>query len=221
MDRKRLSERSFFVFKDIVIPFIGILIAFVGLYANYSADKRQELAAQYDREQKYLEFFLQNYSDSSSTKQETAFSLLKYINKDIRKDLLYSLSTNTKLSSEAFKTLLNYHSSLNFGIANTDTIIIYYLNNKKFKDRAFTLKAQLDSSGFKGKVYPIERTQVFFDYYGWTNINTVRYDPSHDSSAMIYLYRFIKCKNADLNFISKPVPDHTMPKIIAIHLHTN
>ena len=209
------EESKFLFIKDIIIPVVGILIAFVGLYASYSADKRQELVAQSDREQKYLEFFLQNYADSA--KQETAFLLLKYINKDIRKDLIYSLSTDTKLSDGAFETILSYKSKLNFGVAKSYGVKVFYA--AKFKDRASKLKLQLDSAGFKGKVLCIEKSPHFFDYYNGKGVgNNVKYNAKDDSPAMAYLFRFIADKNDDLNFKKTPVSGNDEPGIITVHL---
>jgi len=210
------NDRKISLVKDIVIPIIGLFIAFVGLYANYSANKRQELAANADREQKYLDFFLQNYSDSSSTKQATAFLLLRYINPDVQKDLIYSLSFNTNLSPETYKTLLSYKAKLNFGEANNYLIEIYYA--KEYDHKAKLIKSQLDSAGFKGHITVDEKIPKFWDNYGWGHGNSIRYYPSEDGAAMAYLFRFINFKNEDLKLSSEKVNDNTRPKSIAIHL---
>jgi hypothetical protein len=209
-------ENKFLFIKDILIPVVGVLIAFVGLYATINADRRQELEAKSDREQKYLEFFLQNYADSA--KQETAFLLLKYLNDSVRKDVIYSLSANTKLSDEAFKTLLGYNITLNFADANLYNVKVFY--EEKFKNKANKVRLQLVSAGFTGKVWCIEKSPDFFYRYNGNGVgNNIKYNAEHDSPAMAYIYRFIADKNVDLHFRKIPVSGNDEPGIITVHLY--
>lgn len=55
--------------KDGLVPVAGVLLALLGFVANRDANRRQELEAKAARQQKYLEYFLANYSDTSATKQ--------------------------------------------------------------------------------------------------------------------------------------------------------
>jgi len=203
--------------KDIYFPIVGIILTVIGIWLNYEANERQRQEATHARKQKYLEYFLDNYSDSSSLKQAAAFALLKYVDDQVRKDLVYSLSANTSLSKDAWVEIVKLKDvKLNFGAANNYRVEIYY--SKEHKNEAMQIKYQLDSVGYMGQVVLGEKIAAFWDNYGWGNGNEIRYEPSQDSIAIIYFFRFIDSKNPALNFRQVAVDDTSRPNSIAIHL---
>lgn len=203
--------------KNVLVPLAGVLLAIMGYIANKDANKRQELEARAAREQKYLEYFLENYSDNSTTKQAAAFALLKYMNPQVRKDLVFGLSANTELSREAWDVLVRLKDvRFNFVAANSYRVEIYY--GKEQEENAQKIEKQLKTSGFPGNVVLGEKIPAFWDNYGWGGGNEIRFDQSADSLAMKYLYRFIEAKNPSLNFKEAPVYDLSRPNSIAVHL---
>lgn len=203
--------------KDVFIPVTGLLLAVMGFVANSDANKRQEREAQSIREQKYLEYFLENYADTSSVKQASAFALLKYMKPEVRNDLVFALSANTDLSKDAWRVLVGIEDvRLNFAAADSFRVEIYYA--KENKSSARQIDFQLKQSGFKGQVTLKEREPQFWDEFGWGEGNEIRFEPNTESIAMKYLYRFIDAKNPSLELRKAPVTDTSRPKSVAIHL---
>jgi hypothetical protein len=203
--------------KDGFVPVAGVLLALMGFIANRDANRRQELEAKAARQQKYLEYFLANYSESSPTRQSAAFALLKYMDPDVRRDLVYGLSANTDLSREAWRVLAGMDDvKLNFGVASTYRVEIYYGQNHAAD--ATTIEKQLKGAGFEGDVVLGEKIPEFWNNYGWGEGNEVRYEPTGDSIAIKYFYRFIDAKNPSLQFHERAVPDTSRPHSIAVHL---
>jgi hypothetical protein len=214
--------------KDVLVPVAGVLLALMGFWANHDANKRQDqqsqsarevqkLEARAAREQKYLEYFLANYSETSSaSKQATAFALLKYMDPQVRKDLVLSLSSNLNLSDEAWRVLLSLGDRLNFSSANAYRVEIYY--DYEHKVDAERIKQQLNAAGFEGEVIAEEKIPKFWDNYGWGQGNEIRYEPRADSAAMNYLYRFIDSSNPELKLKRTAVGDTSRPNSVAVHL---
>ena len=214
VDKKR--DTSSWV-KDVFVPVAGVLLAIMGFVANSDANKRQEAEAKAAREQKYLEYFLQHYSDALPTKQASAFALLKYMNPEVRKDLVFGLSANADLSREAWRVLVELDDvMLNFSAANVYRVEVYY--GKEYEAAAKAVEKQLKSAGFLGQIDLGEKIPAFWDRYGWGHGNEIRFDPTTDAVAMKYLYRFIDAKNPELNLREKPVQDASRPMSIAVHL---
>jgi hypothetical protein len=204
-------------FKDVLIPVAGVLLAIMGFIANSDANRRQELEAKAAREQKYLEYFLENYSDASPTKQTSAFALLKYMNPEVRKDLVFGLSASADLSREAWQVLIGLENvTLNFSAANAYRVEIYYGKEQEAMARA--IEKQLKAAGFLGQIELGEKVPAFWDRYGWGQGNEIRFEPKTDAAAMRYLYRFIDAKNPGLEFRETPVQDTSRPNSIAVHL---
>ena len=203
--------------KDILVPVAGVLLAVMGFLANEGANHRQQLEAKAAREQKYLEYFLANYSDTSPTKQAAAFALLKYLDPQVRKDLVFGLSANTDLSRDAWRVLVELPDvQLNFSVANSYRVEIYY--GKEYDADAHRIEQQLKAAGFAGEVVLGQKVPAFWDRYGWGHGNEIRFDPPSDSVAMKYLYRFIDAKNPGLKLREVPVNDPSRPRAIVVHL---
>jgi len=203
--------------KDILVPVAGVLLAVMGFIANEGANHRQQLEAKAAREQKYLEYFLVNYSDTSPSKQAAAFALLKYLDPQVRKDLVFGLSANTDLSRDAWRVLVNLPDvQLNFAVANAYRVEIYY--GKEYDVDARKIEQQLRAAGFAGEVVLGEKVPAFWDKYGWGHGNEIRFEPTADSVAMKYLYRFIDAKNPGLKLREVPVDDPSRPRAIVVHL---
>jgi|GEM_PF-2725079 hypothetical protein len=62
------------VIKDLALPFGTLLIAALSIILTHISSEKQREDASYVRQQKYIEFFLNNFSDPS--KQAVAFELL-------------------------------------------------------------------------------------------------------------------------------------------------
>ena len=203
--------------KDVLIPLAGLLLAVVGFVANSDANKRQETEAQAIREQKYLEYFLENYADTSPVKQASAFALLKYMKPEVRNDLVFALSANTDLSKDAWRVLVGIEDvKLNFAAADSFRVEIYYA--KENENSARQIDSQLKQFGFQGQVVLEEKVPRFWDKYGWGRGNEIRFEPETESIAMRYLYRFIDAKNPGLELREAPVTDTSRPKSVAVHL---
>ena len=55
-----------------------IALAAMGYRANRDANTRQRLEAEAARKQKYLEYFLANFAEKSTSRQSAAFALLEW-----------------------------------------------------------------------------------------------------------------------------------------------
>jgi hypothetical protein len=211
------KKESWVWVKDVFVPFAGVLLAIMGFMANSDANLRQEREARAAREQKYLEFFLENYSDTSPSKQASAFALLKYMDPQIRRDLVYGLSANADLSREAWRVLIGLDDvKLNFAAANLYRVEIYYA--KEHEGAARAIETQLQAAGFVGQISLGEKIPAFWDRYSWGDGNEMRFEPTADALAMKYLYRFIDAKNPQLRFRERPVADTSRSNSIAVHL---
>jgi hypothetical protein len=203
--------------KDALIPIAGLLLAVLGFLANADANRRQRAEAQAAREQKYLEYFLQNYSDTSSTRQSAAFALLKYMNPQVRQDLVYGLSANTELSREAWQVIATMPGvQLNFGEANRYRVDVFYAMENA--DAAGRIAQQLQQAGFGGTVTQAGKVPAFWDTYGWPKGNEVRFEPVADARAMQYLFRFLEARNPELRLKAEAVQDPSRPESVSIHL---
>jgi hypothetical protein len=146
-----------------------------------------------------------------------AFSLLKFMDAEVRNDLVFSLSANVDLSREAWRVLINFpDAKLNFSTANEYAVEIYYAPARAAAKEKIV--QQLHDAGFKGKIVSQEVGPGFWDNYEWPDGNEVRFDPKADSIAMKYLYRFINAKNPGLKFQEVRVQDDSRPSSISIHL---
>lgn len=217
LDIKLTKKNRLALFKEVLIPIVGILLAIMGYSANRDANIRQELEAEAARQQKYLEYFLANYSDASSVRQTAAFALLKYLDPEVRKDLVYGLSGNIELSKETWRVLISLEDvKLNFGIANDYRVEIYY--SKEQEEAVRRIEDQLKQAGFEGSIVRGEKIPAFWDTYGWPDGNEMRFDSKRDALATKYLYRFVDSKNPLLRLQETEVDDPSRPNSVAIHL---
>jgi len=203
--------------KDILVPVAVVLLAVMGFIANEGANQRQKLEAKAAREQKYIEYFLANYADASPTKQAAAFALLKYVDPQVRKDLVSGLSANIDLSRDAWRVLVTLADvQPNFTAASSYRVEIYY--GKEYDADAHKIEQQLKAAGFTGEIVVGEKLPAFWDKYGWGHGNEIRFDAAAESVAMKYLSHFVDAKNPWLKLREVQVDDPYRPRAIVVHL---
>jgi hypothetical protein len=197
--------------KDLALPFGTLLIAALSIILTHISSEKQREDASYVRQQRYIEFFLNNFSDPS--KQAVAFELLAEVDQKNATSIVNTVLLNEKKPSNDELIEMAKNLPDGFGIE-----IFYAKSDLKAETLAHTIEEGIKRLSIEIKDIKAVDAE-FWKNYGTPDGNEIRYDAQNgEYAATKFLYMFLRVNNPNARFTVIPVKDNSRPLLMSLFL---